>query len=145
MFKSILIWVFGALLLLQAIQIDIPEPEAVDPKAEIKAPEEIMAMLRTSCYDCHSYETKMPWYGHIAPVSWEVKSHIKEGRAWLNFQKWENYDEEKKQKFYKGIVKSINLSMPMPMYLILHKDAKLTRVQRKSIKKWAQSNIKEEN
>jgi len=145
MFKTILMWVFGALLLLQAIQIDIPEPEAIDPKEVIQAPEEIMTMLKTSCYDCHSYETKMPWYGNIAPMSWEVRSHIKQGRAWLNFQKWGSYDEEKKQKLYKGIAKSISLSMPIPMYLNLHEEAKLTRAQRNSIRKWAQSNIKEEN
>jgi len=145
MFKTILMWVFGALLLLQAIQIDIPEPEAIDPKEVIQAPEEIMTMFKTSCYDCHSYETKMPWYGSIAPMSWEVRSHIKQGRAWLNFQKWESYDEEKKQKLYKGIAKSISLSMPIPMYLSLHEEAKLTRAQRTSIRKWAQSNIKEEN
>ena len=142
MFKTILMWVFGALLLLQAIQIDIPEPEAIDPKEVIQAPEEIMTMLKTSCYDCHSYETKMPWYGSIAPMSWEVRSHIKQGRAWLNFQKWGSYDEEKKQKLYKGIAKSISLSMPIPMYLSLHEEAKLTRAQRNSIRKWAQSNIK---
>ena len=145
MFKTILMWVFGALLLLQAIQIDIPEPEAIDPKEVIQAPEEIMTMLKTSCYDCHSNEIKMPWYGNIAPISWEVRSHIKQGRAWLNFQKWESYDEETKQKLYKGIAKSISLSMPIPMYLSLHEEAKLTRAQRNSIRKWAQSNIKEEN
>ena len=145
MFKTILMWVFGALLLLQAIQIDIPEPETIDPKEVIKAPEKIMTMFKTSCYDCHSYETKIPWYGSIAPISWEVRSHIKQGRSWLNFQKWGSYDEEKKQKLYKGIAKSISLSMPIPMYLSLHEDAKLTRVQRETIRKWAQSNIKEEN
>jgi hypothetical protein len=138
-------WVFGALLLLQAIQIDIPEAETIDPKEVIQAPEEIMMMLKTSCYDCHSYETKIPWYGSVAPISWEVRSHIKQGRAWLNFQKWGSYDEEKKQKLYKGIAKSISLSMPIPMYLNLHEEAKLTRAQRNSIRKWAQSNIKEEN
>ena len=144
MFKTILVWLFGTFLLIQLIQITIPKPDPVSPTEEIKAPQEIMKLLKTSCYDCHSYTTNIPWYGHIAPFSWEVKSHIKEGRAWLNFQKWAQYDEEKKQKIYKGIVKTIDLSMPMPMYLSMHEDAKLTKAQRKKIKKWAESNIKEE-
>lgn len=144
MFKTILLWLSALILLAQTIQVTIPEPEAVTPDEEIKAPEEIMKMLKTSCYDCHSYETKMPWYGNIAPFSWEVRNHIKEGRAWLNFQKWDRYDEEKKQKLYKGIAKTINFSMPMPMYLTLHKDAQLSREQRKQIREWAESNIKEE-
>lgn len=146
MFKTIFLWLLGALLLLQAIQIDIPAPPAtLDPEHEIKADEKIMSMLKTSCYDCHSYQTKMPWYGNVAPISWEVRSHIKDGRNWLNFQEWENYDEEKKQKIYKGIVKTINYSMPIPSYLSMHEDAELTQEQRRTIKKWAQSNILDEN
>jgi hypothetical protein len=145
MFKQLLLWVGGAFVLLQAIQIKIPEPpKHIDPAKEIKAPPKIMSMFKTSCYDCHSYQTKMPWYGHISPMSLEVKSHIKEGREAVNFQEWGNYDDAKKQKVYKGIAKTINFSMPMPMYLTLHKEAKLTRAQRESIKKWAKSHIKEE-
>jgi len=145
MFKHIFFWSLGTFILLQAIQIDIPEvPTNIDKNKEIQAPKEIASLLKTSCYDCHSYETKMPWYGNISPISWEVKSHIKEGRAWLNFQEWENYDEEKKQKIYKGITKTINLRMPIPMYLSMHEEAKLTSKQKKKIKAWAQSYIKED-
>jgi len=145
MLKHIFLWSLGMFIVLQAIQIDIPKtPQNIDPAAEIHAPKEIASLLKTSCYDCHSYQTTLPWYGNIAPVSWEVKSHIKEGRAWLNFQEWKNYSEEKKQKFYKGIVKTINLRMPIPMYLTMHKDAALTHAQRQEIKDWAKSHVKEE-
>jgi len=103
-----------------------------------------MTMLKTSCYDCHSYQTKMPWYGNIFPMSLEVKSHIKEGRVAVNFQEWGNYDETKRQKIYKGIAKTINFRMPMPLYLSLHEEAKLTQKQRNQIKDWAKGFIKEE-
>ena len=145
MFKHVFIWTFGAFILLQAIQINIPEPpKIIDPKKEIQAPKEIASLLKSSCYDCHSYQTALPWYGNIAPVSWEVRSHIVDGRRWVNFQEWENYDEEKKQKIYKGIAKSINLRMPIPMYMKMHEEAKLTTKQRKLIKTWARKHIKEE-
>jgi hypothetical protein len=145
MFKQIALWTVGTFIVLQAIQIDFPEPpKVIDPKKEIQAPEEIASLLKTSCYDCHSYQTILPWYGNIAPVSWEVKSHIVDGRRWVNFQEWENYDEEKRQKIYKGIAKSINLRMPIPMYLKMHEEAQLTTKQRKLIKTWAQSHVKEE-
>jgi len=146
MFKHLFFWIIGMFALLQVVQIHIPKPPAhIDPNKEIQAPKEITSMIKTSCYDCHSYQTKMPWYGNIAPFSFEVKSHIKDGRAWLNFQDWGNYDEEKKQKIYRGIVKTINFSMPMPMYLEMHEKAKLNSKQRKQIKAWAQSHIKEED
>ncbi len=145
MFKTLMMWLLGTLLFLQLIQIDIPKPpKHIDPAKEIKAPPKIMAMLKTSCYDCHSYQTKMPWYGHISPVSLEVKSHIKNGRMALNFQEWENYDEEKQQKLYRDIAKTISFRMPLPMYLTVHKEARLSREKREEIKKWAQSHIKEE-
>ena len=145
MFKQLLFWTLGTFILLQAIQIDIPKPpKTIDSNLEIKAPEKIMTLLKTSCYDCHSYQTKMPWYGNISPISFEVKSHIKEGRMAVNFQEWGNYDEDKKQKIYKGIVKTINFQMPIPMYLSIHKDAKLNKKQRNSIKTWAKSFVKEE-
>ena len=144
MLKHFLLWPLGTFILLQAIQIKIPEPpKNIDTSKEIQAPKEIMSMLKTSCYDCHSYQTKMPWYGHISPMALEVKSHIKEGRLALNFQEWGNYDEAKKQKIYKGIVKTIDFQMPMPMYLKMHEDAKLTQDQRDSIKSWAKNHIKE--
>ena len=144
MFKQLFIWTFGVFILLQAIQIDIPEPpKTIDPKLALQAPKEIDAMFKTSCYDCHSYQTNMPWYGHISPMSLEVKSHIKNGRQALNFQEWGNYSDEKKQKIYKGIAKTINFSMPMPMYLTIHEEAKLTQKQRNQIKAWAKGFIKE--
>ena len=145
MFKHLLIWVIGIFTLLQAIQIHIPEPPAhIDPSKEIQAPKEIAAMFKTSCYDCHSYQTKIPWYGNIAPFSFEVKSHIKEGRLAVNFQEWGNYDEAKKQKVYKGITKTINFQMPIPMYLSMHENAKLSKKERDRIKAWAQSHMVEE-
>ncbi len=145
MFKHILLWTTGAFVLIQVIQIEIPAaPKVIDPAKILNAGEKINTMLKTSCYDCHSYETKMPWYGNIAPFSFEVKSHIKDGREAVNFQEWENYDEAKKQKIYKGIVKTINYRMPMPMYLSIHKNARLTHAQRNEIKKWAKSHVKEE-
>ena len=144
MLKHIALWTLGSLLLLQFIQISIPEtPKSIDKSKEIKAPKHIATILKTSCYDCHSYQTNIPWYGNIAPISWEVRSHIKEGRAWVNFEKFNTYSQEKKEKIYKGIAKSINFRMPIPMYLKMHEDAKLTQAQRKEIKMWAKSYIKD--
>ncbi len=142
MLKQILLWIVGIFILLQVIQVTTPKiPEELDKSKELKASNEINTLLKTSCYDCHSYETNMPWYGNIAPVSWEVKGNIKKGRELLNFQEWGDYSEEKRQKIYKGIVKSINMRMPLPMYLTLHQDAKLSSKERKLIKEWAKSKI----
>jgi hypothetical protein len=137
-------WSLAVLLLLQLIQIEIPTPPKATLQDEIKAPKEVMALLKKSCYDCHSNNTKFPWYSDIAPISWQVHANIKNGRAWMNFSIWNKYDEKKKQKFYKGIVEALNIKMPPAEYLLIHKDARLTPKERKLLQDWAQKFIKED-
>ncbi len=142
-FLHLIGWTTATLLLLQLVKIDIPEPPKAAPEDEIQAPAEIATLLKRACYDCHSNTTNWPWYADIAPISFEVRGHVKDGRAWLNFNIWNQYDEKKKQERLEGIVKTIELKMPLPSYVMAHPEAKLTREERESIKKWAQSQIKE--
>ena len=142
--KIMFLWLLGAFILIQFIWIDVPNPPKAKPSDEIQAPEKIKKLLVTSCYDCHSNHTKWPWYSYVAPVSFEVRTHVKNGRNWLNFSIWNQYDEKKKQKLLKSIVKAIDWKMPPPDYMMIHKDARLTPSQRKEIKEWAKSQIKDE-
>ena len=137
MIKKIFLWVIVPLILIQFIKIDIIEDKKIDKTLEIQAPKKVLTILKKSCYDCHSYQTKVPWYGSIAPFSWEVKGHIKDARNWLNFQEWAKYNEDKKQLFYKGIYKTVGKSMPIPMYLTMHKEAKLSKEEQATLKEWA--------
>ena len=52
------------------------------------APPDVQAMFRAACYDCHSDETRWPWYSHIAPVSLLVAGDVKRGRSHLNLSEW---------------------------------------------------------
>lgn len=137
--------IVAVLLLLQLIQVDIPTPPKATAADEIKAPKEVMKLLKNSCYDCHSNHTDWPWYSNIAPISFEVRGHVRDGRNWLNFNIWNQYDQKKQQERYKGIVKTIDYKMPIPDYIMAHKDRQLNHSQRELIKKWAQSHIIEEN
>ena len=142
--RNIIVWGVGFLLLLQFVQIDIPKPPKATAQDEIKAPKEKMAILKKSCYDCHSNNTKYPWYSDIAPISWQVHSNIKNGRAWMNFSIWNKYDEKKKQKLYKGIVDALNIKMPPAEYLLVYKEARLSPKERKLLQDWAKKHIKED-
>ena len=141
--KHISLWLGVTFILLQFIRIDVPPPPKAKPSDEISAPPKVMAILKRSCYDCHSNHTKWPWYSNIAPISWEVRSHVKNGRAWLNFSIWNRYSNEKKEKFYEGIAKAIDWKMPPPDYMLIHKNARLTPNDRKLIKEWALSHIED--
>ncbi len=120
---------------MQAIQTE-QKNYAIDKTLEIQAPDEIMTMFKTSCYDCHSNEANWPWYSKVAPFSWIITEHVDDGRKWLNFSEWEKYSEEEKKKKLKGIYRTVYAVMPLNSYLWLHEEADLTKEQRKQIRDW---------
>ena len=139
--RILLGWLLAGFLLIQLIRIDVPEPPRAVPGDEVQASPKVMAILKKACYDCHSNETRWPWYAGISPISLEVKAHVKNGRKWLNFSIWNRYDEEKKRKLYKGIVQSIDWKMPPTDYMWVHEEARLSPEERKLVKAWAESRI----
>jgi hypothetical protein len=97
----------------------------------------VSAILKTSCYDCHSNQTYYPWYSHVAPVSWLVANDVKEGRAKLNFSDWELNNKRRKIRQLEDIKDQIQQGeMPMSIYTVIHKKAKLTESQKQLLVKW---------
>jgi len=122
---------------IQFIPMDVPAEVPTKADEELKAPENVQAILKRSCFDCHSNHTQFPWYSNIAPVSWFTKLHVKEGREHMNFSTWEKYDDEKKLKYLQKIPKAIKSKMPLPSYLLIHKEAKLSEADKKVLTTWA--------
>ena len=87
------------------------------------------ALVVAACYDCHSNETKTPWYGKIAPVSWWVTNHVDDGRAAVNFSEWDKPQGEGGRESARTVRDG---SMPPSYYTWfgLHSGAKLTSAQR---------------
>ena len=88
--KKRLLILLGILLLIQLIRIDKTNPPidpAVDFEPVVKPPDDVMVLLKSACYDCHSNETRYPWYSNVAPVSWWLKHHINEAREHLKTAK----------------------------------------------------------
>ncbi len=133
--KKILMILFGIFVLLQFIPSEIENPET-DKNLEIKAPPEVMAIFKRSCYDCHSNNVNRPWYASIAPASFLIKKHVDLGRQWLNFSTWGNYTEKQKDDKLKEIFRTVYAAMPLSSYLSLHEDAKLTKDEIKLIRDW---------
>ena len=108
-----------------------------DPKLEIQEPKAVVQIFKRSCFDCHSNKTHWPWYADVAPMKWAVRRDVIEGRKALNFSIWNSYDEQKKKKLKKEIFRSVELAMPLPQYLWLHPEAKLSPKEKKLIQNWA--------
>jgi hypothetical protein len=111
-------------------------PVVHDLAAGDPPPAEIATLLHAACYDCHSYETKWPFYSRIAPASWLVTSDVMEGRENFNFSEWPQ-DSQKAAKKLERINEMLDYrEMPPKKYTLLHADARLTEEQRKAIMDW---------
>ncbi|MCU0694908.1 MAG: heme-binding domain-containing protein [Myxococcaceae bacterium] len=115
----------GVVLLLQVVPYG---REHTNPPVtgEPQWPPGAHALAERACFDCHSNETKWPWYSSIAPVSWLVFRDTMEGRRQLNFSEWDKPQREAREaanEVREG-------EMPMALYLPLHHDAVLSAAER---------------
>ena len=139
-------WLFVALVV-AFIVMQFFNPERTNPPvksdfvAATRPPPEIAQMFRTSCYDCHSHETKWPWYSHIAPVSWNVVSDVEYGRANMDLSDWPTnaIKAAKKLSVMSDDIQSGD--MPMKKYTLIHRDARLTDAQRKQLTDWLDAQV----
>lgn len=81
-----------------------------------------------ACADCHSNETKYPWYSNLAPISWLVQHDIDEGREHFNIssKSGEKDGHEAAEEIEKG-------GMPMSIYVLMHKEAKLSQEEKETL------------
>jgi hypothetical protein len=117
----------------------------VDPALEVHATAqvspEVSAILRRSCFDCHSNETVWPWYTNITPVNWWiVRSHVEHGRGHFNFSEWGRKEIKDRDHILDEICEEVEkAAMPLPSYLILHGDARLTDQQKQALCDWTKA------
>ncbi|WP_345980204.1 heme-binding domain-containing protein [Sulfurimonas sp. HSL3-2] len=140
--KKALLWVFGIAIAIQFIRPDFKNPK-VDETVALNADTKVMSVLKTSCYDCHSNETKYPWYHNVAPVSWMMSSNINDGRKALDFSNWANIDAKVKLERLKRAKQLVNNElMPKSEYLLMHKDADLDKEKKETLEQFFDLQIK---
>lgn len=111
----------------------------VDFISETNPSAEVKTVLEQSCYDCHSNNTVYPWYNNVAPISFWLADHVKDGKKHLNFSEWNSYDSKKKDHKLEEVEEMVaEGEMPLEEYTWTHKEADLTEEQRNEIVSWAQ-------
>ena len=135
-------WIGAAIAVLLAMQ-RYPMPRTNPPvETEIPASDAVREVLRRSCYDCHSNETKWPWYAHVAPTKFFVVDHVEEGRRHMNFSTWNAFGAKKRAKRLREIMEEIDeAEMPLPSYLRLHADAKLSSKEKDLLRIWSEGPV----
>lgn len=113
-----------------------PSINAIEQHYDV--PKDISALLRTSCYDCHSNNTVYPWYSKVQPVDWWLNSHVNDGKRKLNFDEFDTYSIKEKKKKVSEIIETLEKNeMPLESYTLIHSNAKLSKAQQKEINDWA--------
>lgn len=126
-----------ALLAAQLVPVDFTNPPV---EMEVPAPPDALAVVRRACYECHSHETKWPWYSRIAPGSWLIAYDVSEGREHLNLSAWNRLSEKKQREAVEEIWEQVDKGdMPPWFYLPLHPEARLSAEDRDALRAWAAS------
>lgn len=141
----ILVSVALLFIIIQFIPNELP-PISNDHSGDIIKSElvsqDVAALLKSSCYSCHSNETNYPWYSYVAPVSWLVAHDVRTGRDELNFSLWFDYDQRRMIRKLDDIATEVGEGhMPMPIYTLMHPSAKLSDEQRELIVAWTEKTM----
>ena len=139
--KKILLSIVVLVVAIQFTNPDKANPK-VDDSLSLKSPKNVESVLKKSCYDCHSFETRWTAYADIAPLSWFIVSHVNDGRKALNFSEWSKIEKEIKVKRVKRIIQTTNNGMmPLSSYLSFHEEAELSSDDKKVLRDWANAQL----
>lgn len=133
--SSRLAWRVAVVLIAGVFAIQLARPARTNPPTEpsrtltaiTKAPPDVMDVLDRGCRDCHSNDTRWPWYSNVAPVSWFVIDHVNHGRRHFNYSDWAQQDPDHLPESLKNICDlTRKQEMPLSSYLWLHADSRLS-------------------
>ena len=133
----------AALIVFVGIQLLRPAPNKggqvlpTDITKTVNVPDNVLSLFQKACYDCHSDNTRYPWYTNVQPMGWMMARHIKNGKENLNFSEFGSYSKRKQANKLRSIATSISEgSMPLSFYTSMHADAKLSEANKKLITDW---------
>jgi hypothetical protein len=105
-------------------------------RAALGAPPEVEAIMKRACFDCHTNETRWPWYAKLAPGSWLMARDVRKGRARFNISEWDDDMEARAVDKESAWDEVESGEMPPWFYLPLHPDAKLSAEDKATLKAW---------
>jgi hypothetical protein len=141
--KIIAVVLFVVFVVIQFFRPDFTNPpvtQAETLEATTQVPENVQAILKRSCNDCHTNVTEFPWYSKIQPSASFLKGHIDDGRRHLNFSVWNTYEARKKRNKLEEVCEQVEgKMMPLPSYLWIHWSAKLSDEDGMILCDWAKA------
>ncbi len=112
----------------------------VDPAKRLVAPPQVQSILDRSCADCHSNNTRWPWYSNLSPISWWLADHVGHGRRDFSTSDFNSYTPERAAHKMEEVCEQVEDGhMPIRQYLWLHPGAKLSAADKQTLCGWAKS------
>lgn len=142
--KKILLAILIVFIAIQFIRPERNSSKGVqaDIITQLNIPANVAGVLKTSCYDCHSNNTRYPWYANIQPAGWLLAEHVRDGKEELNFNEFPTYSYRRQLSKLKSIKNSIkDGSMPIASYTLLHPDAKISGESKALLIQWTTKTI----
>lgn len=142
--KAVLTALTAFLIVIQIFQPARTNPSAAPGKslaAHVGVPEGVYASLLRSCGDCHSNQTRWPWYSRVAPLSWVITDDVNEGRRHMNLQDWEAQPDPKQahDRLVDICPEIQKRGMPPFSYRLAHTDNQLNQNEIGAICSWSNS------
>jgi Haem-binding domain len=140
--KRLLLIPVGLLAAAQFVPLQRTNPPVT---ADFDGPPEVERILRASCYDCHSNETEWSWTAYVAPASWLVVRDVHRARDEYNLSEWGTMDAEDRAELPRKMVEEVEEGdMPLPMYLLVHPEARVSEADLATLRAWAGTTAEEE-
>ncbi|WP_313263545.1 cytochrome P460 family protein [Sphingobacterium sp.] len=139
--KKIRLVVLSIAVIIALMQLIRPEQPSNIPSSDLPGiPQEVNAILRSSCFDCHSSQTNLRWYDQLTPANYLVNDHIIKGRKALDFSNWSQLTPAvQNTKLYYSLNKILWGQMPLPSYLLAHPQAALSEKDIHTLKDFVRS------
>lgn len=143
MAKRIFLVVVVILVIIQFIRPERnihPGAQAAALSLHYPVPANVQGILAKACNDCHSNNTRYPWYSNVQPVGWWLQHHVNEGKHGLNFDEFSSYTRRKQSRKMEEAAELVEKGeMPLASYTWVHTDAKLNESERAALIAWAHS------
>ena len=141
MLKKILLVVFIVLVAIQFIRPKKnihPGVQTAGISALYAVPADVDTILVKACRDCHSNNTRYPWYNNVQPVAWFLANHVTNGKKSFNLNEFASYPVARQYDKIKEIRKQIDDgNMPLSSYTLIHTDARLTGAEKNTLIDWS--------
>jgi cytochrome c len=101
-------------------------------------PTAAMSALRRACFDCHSRQTRWPWYASLPIASRIIERDVTAARAQLDLSRWTQYNRFDRADLLDKMCQLASTgTMPPWQYRLMHVDARLSAADVAALCAWS--------